>query len=58
MTHTGEEVVKHLSELKMTTAVIEDPALLKQKLVDTKVTTTTTTTSNVTAATNGEDGAE
>jgi lethal(2) giant larvae protein len=52
VTHTGEEVVKHLSELKMTTAVIEDPSLLKQKLVDS--TTTTSTTSSTTVTTNGE----
>ncbi|XP_059146629.1 LLGL scribble cell polarity complex component 2-like isoform X2 [Physella acuta] len=52
VTHTGEEVIKQLSELKMTTAVIEDPALLKQKLVDSMV--TTTTTSSATVTTNGE----
>ncbi|CAL1538236.1 unnamed protein product [Lymnaea stagnalis] len=52
VTHTGEEVLKQLSELKMTTAVIEDPSLLKQKLVESKMTTTTTTTSGSLATTN------
>ena len=42
--HTGEEVIKQLSEMKMTTAVIEDPSLLKQKVLDSSLTTTTTTT--------------
>jgi len=58
--HNGDEVTKELSELKMTTAVIEDPALLKQKLVDSTMTTITTVTdakgeviSEVTTTTNG-----
>ncbi|CAG5134037.1 unnamed protein product [Candidula unifasciata] len=56
VTHTGEEVIKQLSELKMTTAVIEDPSLLKQKLVESTVTsTTTTTTSDSAVTTNGEE---
>lgn len=56
VTHTGEEVVKQLSELKMTTAVIEDPSLLKQKLVDSTVTNTTTTTaSDAAVTTNGQE---
>lgn len=42
--HSGEEVIKQLSEMKMTTAVIEDPSLLKQKVLDSSLTTTTTTT--------------
>ncbi|XP_055877126.1 lethal(2) giant larvae protein homolog 1 isoform X2 [Biomphalaria glabrata] len=50
VTHTGEEVLKQLSELKMTTAVIEDPSLLKQKLVE----SVTTTSSSSVITTNGE----
>ncbi|GFO39278.1 lethal(2) giant larvae protein-like protein [Plakobranchus ocellatus] len=62
-THSGEEVIKQLSEMKMTTAVIEDPSLLKQKVLDSSMTTTTTTTNadgevtttTTTTTTNGTD---
>lgn len=42
LTRTDDEVIKHLTELKVTTAIIEDPALLKQKLVETRTATAST----------------
>ncbi|RUS90798.1 hypothetical protein EGW08_001417 [Elysia chlorotica] len=59
--HSGEEVIKQLSEMKMTTAIIEDPSLLKQKVLDSSFTTTTTTTNadgEVTTTTTTTNGTE
>jgi len=62
--HSEDAVTKELSELQMTTAVIEDPSLLKKKLMDSTLTTTTTVTSSngdtetTTVTTNGANGDE